>query len=92
MEYILIGICIVVIAGIFLSIFMKKKADNIKLETPTIVSGISPFKAPTKKADKPYGLAIQMEMLPVGTIIDESRLVEIKSSKVLAHVTILSQN
>lgn len=27
-----------------------------------------------------------MEMLPVGSIIDESRLVEIKSSKVLAHV------
>ena len=86
MEYILIGICIVVIASVFLAIFMKKRADNKKLENPTIVSGISPFSAPINKADKPDGLAIQMEMLPVGSIIDESRLVEIKSSKVLAHV------
>lgn len=86
MEYILIGICIVVIASVFLAIFMKKRADNKKIENPTIVSGISPFGAPINKADKPDGLAIQMEMLPVGSIIDESRLVEIKSSKVLAHV------
>ena len=86
MEYTLIGICIVVIASVFLAIFMKKRADNKKLENPTIVSGISPFSAPINKADKPDGLAIQMEMLPVGSIIDESRLVEIKSSKVLAHV------
>lgn len=86
MEYILIGICIVVIASVFLAIFMKKREDNKKIENPTIVSGISPFGAPINKADKPDGLAIQMEMLPVGSIIDESRLVEIKSSKVLAHV------
>lgn len=86
MEYILIGICIVVIASVFLAIFMKKRADNKKLENPTIVSGISPFSSPINKADKPGGLAIQMEMLPVGSTIDENKLVEITDSKVLARV------
>lgn len=85
MGYILLGICIVVIAGIFLAIFMKKKEDK-NVKDPTIISGISPFKVPTKKEDTPQGLAIQMEMLPVESITDESKLVEITNREVLAHV------
>ena len=85
MGYIIIGIFVVVAAVICLAISLEKKTDQ-KLKVSTIVTDISKFRAPTKKGDSSHELVIQMEMLPAESIIDESKLVKITNSKVLAHV------
>lgn len=85
MEYILIRICVVVVAAICLALFLKKKTDQ-KPKTSTIVTDISTFRAPTKKGDSSHEFVIQMEILPAESIIDESKLVEITNSKVLARL------
>jgi len=83
-EYILIGIFIVV-ATICLTVFLKKKT-NQKQKVPTIVTDISTFRAPTNEEDGSHDLVIQMELLPTEYKIDESKLVEITNSKILARV------
>lgn len=83
MEQIVIGICVVAAAAICVTIFMKKKTEKLN----KCVSAES--KKPCNVMLKTYGsqeLVIQMEMLPVEAIPDESKLIEITDSKVLAHV------
>lgn len=83
MEYIVIGICVVVVAAICITVFLKKKAkssDSVTVGEKTIPSGLMQNK------DNSQELVIQMEMLPAEAIPDESKLVEITDSKVLAHV------
>lgn len=83
MEYIVIVICVVVVAAICITVFIKKKTEissQIITNEKVVSSGLIP------KEDSSQELVIQMEMLPAEAIPDESRLVEITDSKVLAHV------
>lgn len=88
MEYIGIGIIVaaVIAVGIILYTKLKKKdavsSDAIGNVNPPVVKGKGTL-AEIHQADE---LVIQMEMLPAEAIEDESRLVEITDSKVLAHV------
>ncbi|MBD5499580.1 MAG: hypothetical protein HDR11_17845, partial [Lachnospiraceae bacterium] len=80
MKYISIGICVIVLIAICAVLILKskKKKDGsdekeLKAESLTVVKGQNE-------------LIIQMDMFPAETIEDESKLVEITDSKVLAHV------
>ena len=80
MEYIGIGICVIAVLSICMFIIRRKKNNpnasaNLKTDAETAVSD-----------DAPTELIIEMEMLPAEVIKDESALVEITDSKVLAHV------
>lgn len=86
MEYIIIGICVVVVAAICVTEYMKRRssqeaetADN-DLE-PTMTDGI------IENSNATSELSIQMDMLTVEEVPDESRLIEITDSKVLAQVS-----
>ena len=87
MEYVIIWVVIVVIAaGIIL--YAKSKKNGAMLSETQDVSNTALVKqkgafSETHQTDE---LVIQMEMLPAESIGDESRLVEITDSKVLAHV------
>ncbi|NLK96694.1 MAG: hypothetical protein GX272_01265 [Epulopiscium sp.] len=84
MEYIIIGI-FVIFATICLTLFLKKKKDQ-ESKVTSVAMDASTSKALKMKEDSLHKLEIQMEMLPVEAIADESKLVEITNSKVLAHV------
>lgn len=74
MEYVVVGICIVAVAVIVaLLIYRKKKMS-------------SPEGDKSQSDQKLDELVIQMEMLPAEAISDESKLVEITDSKILARV------
>lgn len=82
MEYIVIGTCVVVVAAICITAFIKKKTEVSRqfiTDEKVASSGLVP------KEDSSQELVIQMEMLPADANLDESRLVEITDSKVLAH-------
>lgn len=94
MEYIIIGICVVVVAAIGITVFVKKKielTDQVttvgKVVTTSVltISGLT-TSAPISQENNSQELVIQMEMLPAEAISNESKLVEITDSKVLAHV------
>lgn len=88
MEYIRIGIIAVavIVVGLILYIKVKKKA----VVTPDVIDDVNVSAAKSdEKIDKNKQrdeLVIQVEMLPVESIEDESKLVEITDSKVLAHI------
>lgn len=88
MEYIVIGICIAVaiVMGAILYWKMKKQKD-IPSDTgeKNNVSAVKD-KSVMVGEDTSNELVIQMEMLPAEAIEDETKLVEITDSKVLAHV------
>lgn len=91
MEYVVVGICIVAVVAIVALLTYKGKRvsspegeDKSDKDSGTII---------TKQTSELYQsdqklneLVIQMEMLPTEAIPDESRLVEITDSKVLARV------
>ena len=87
MEYIGIGIIVaaLIAIGIILYTKLKKKYgppfDTIGDNTPFVKD--KGALAEIHQADK---LVIQMDMLPVDAIEDETKLVEITDSKVLSHV------
>ena len=88
MEYIGIGIVITVAiaAGIIIYTKFKKREaaqpDDLVSVPSTVISG----KDELAESHQENQLVIQMEMLPVEAIDDETKLVEITDSKVLAHV------
>lgn len=83
MEYILIGICVAVIAAISITVFMKKKSETRhQLALGEKEAGLGQV----PNVDNSQELVIQMEMLPAEAMPAESKLVEITDSKVLAHV------
>lgn len=89
MEYIGIGICIVAViaAGVILYLKSAKKQEE---SVGVVNANVSTSSRETLvESDTPSGLTIQMEMLPADSIGDESRLVEITESKVLAHINSL---
>ena len=91
MNYMVAGICIVIVAGVVaLLICRKKKMSVPKGENSSdqdsgmmIAEQISEL----SQADKNFeDFVIRMEMLPVEAISDESKLVEITDSRVLDYV------
>lgn len=91
MEYVVVGICIVVVVLIVaLLIYRRKMMSTPEGENKfdqdsgaIIAKQISELSHSDQKIDE---LIIPMEMLPAEEISDESKLVEITDSKVLAHV------
>ena len=91
MKYVIIGLCIVAVGVIVaLLIYRKKKASSLGEENISnpgdkalMVKNTSELSQTDQNLDE---LVIQMEMLPVESIPDENKLVEITDSKVLAHV------
>ncbi len=86
MEYTLIGICIIAIIAVSVVLYLKNKyKEKISKRQLNLVKN-SPSQSELLKTNFPNELIIQMEILPVDTIEDESRLVEITNSKVLARL------
>lgn len=85
MEYIIIGICVVIVSAIFLTLYIKKKKTQ-KLRIITDSTEFSKLKASTIEEDSSTDLVIQMDLIPAEAIADESMLIEITDSKVLARV------
>lgn len=86
MEYVIIWIIVVAIAvGIILYTKSQKKAMTSEPRDASNTAMVKQNGALAKR-HQTDGLVIQMEMLPAESIGDESRLVEITDSKVLAHV------
>lgn len=90
MEYIIIGLCIIAIVAIGVGIFLKCKSKTTAKPLISVASKAEADISLSVPQDKPtHDLVIQVEMLPVETISDESGLVEITDSKVLARVNAL---
>lgn len=79
LEYLLL--CVIAAA-----IFIQKKKPAIAEEPLAQDDAISVCNELQIVENQPEQLIIQVEMLPAETIADESKLVEITDSKVLAHV------
>ena len=88
MEYIGIGIIVaaVIAIGIILYTKLKKKDGTPSDTTGDINASFVKDKGALAEIHQADKLVIQMEMLPAEAIKDESRLVKITDSKVLAHV------
>ena len=83
MGYAIIGICLLAAIILGAAAFQKQKKAPVSFVTDTTVrsaTGMAPYD------QKEQNLAIQMQMLPAEAIPDESKLVEIADSKVLAHI------
>lgn len=83
MEYIWIGICVVVVAAISITVFMKNKSETRHQLTSR---GKEAGLGQVPNVDKSQEIVIQMEMLPAEAMPTGSKLVEITDSKVLAYV------
>lgn len=85
MEYIIIGICVVAAIAVGVVLYLKRKQKKEVPEATSFVAS-NPSRSELLKAESAKELVIQMEMLPVEDIGDETRLVEITDSKVLVYV------
>lgn len=83
MEYTIVGICIV--AVICITLFLKKQATQ-ELKAPRVIKDVMKSVTLKTKENSAQEIVIQLEMLPAEFIADESRLLEITDSKVLARV------
>lgn len=91
-EYAVVGICIVAVVMIAAFLINRLKKTNIPKDenssdlnnSAMIVKKTSKLSQPDQKLDE---LVIQMEMLPVEAISDDSKLVEITDSKILGRVS-----
>lgn len=85
MEYVIIGICIVAAIAVGVVLYLKNKQNKEEpMNTASVESKSSSSELPVAEASNE--LVIQMELLPAEAIPDETKLVEITDSKVLAHV------
>lgn len=90
-EYVVVGRCIVAVVMIAAFLINRLKKTNIPKDenssdlnnSAMIVKKTSKLSQPDQKLDE---LVIQMEMLPVEAISDDSKLVEITDSKILGRV------
>ncbi|MDB7983739.1 hypothetical protein [Faecalicoccus pleomorphus] len=85
MEYIGVGICVMAMVAICIFVIQRKKNNQEANPSEDVKTGAEEH-AITVSNDAPEELVIEMEMLPAEVIKDESALVEITDSKVLAHV------
>lgn len=84
MEYVIIGVCIVAAIAVGVVLYVKNKQSKDESENTAVVSKSSNGELQTSEVANE--LVIQMELLPAEAIPDETKLVEITDSKVLAHV------
>ena len=85
MEYVIIGACIVVaIAGGIVLYVKNKRTKNEMGNTAVVVSKTS--SSNLQASEVANDLVIQIGILPADAISDETKLVEITDSKVLAHI------
>ena len=85
MEYIGLGICTVAVIAICVLLILKLKKKD-KTLTELVESNEEKAKSELLNVEEQNELIIQLEMLPAEAIEDESKLVEITDSKVLARV------
>lgn len=85
MEYVIIGVCIVAAIAVGIVLYLKNKPTKDEPENTAVVA-VSPSNTELQTSEAAKELVIQMELLPAEAIPDESKLVEITDSKVLAHV------
>lgn len=87
MEYIGIGIVIavIIVAGIIIYKKIKKREDISSGDLVSVPSKVTSAKDDLAEINQGNELIIQMEMFPAEAI-DDTKLVEITDSKVLAHV------
>lgn len=88
MKYAIMGICIAAIVAICIILLIRKlknKREVVSFPTNTALATRNAGR--TDLVDgKACELKIQMEMLPIESIPDKGKLVEITDSKVLAHI------
>lgn len=85
MEYVIIGVCIVAAIAVGVVLYVKNKQSKDESEnTAVVVSKSSNGELQTSEVANE--LVIHLELLPAEAIPDETKLVEITDSKVLAHV------
>lgn len=90
MEYMIIGVCIVAIVVIGAVVIFKSKIKATNSLSPSEVSTDTSSRATSMVQDTAsQEFRIQVEMLPTETISDESKLIEITDSRVLARVNSL---
>ncbi len=85
MEYIGIGICAVAVIAFCVILILKSKKKN-EILSELVEPQEEKAKSELLNIKEQNELIIQLEMLPVRAIKDESKLVEITDSKVLAHI------
>lgn len=85
MEYLGIGICTVAVIAICVLLILKLKKKD-KTLTELVESNEEKAKSELLNVEEQNELIIHLEMLPAEAIEDESKLVEITDSKVLARV------
>lgn len=90
MEYIGIGIVIAVAiaAGIIIYTKFKKRGSTSSNDLVPVASKAISEKDELAEIHQENELIIQMEMLPAEAIDDDTKLIEITDSKVLAHVIV----
>lgn len=90
MEYMIIGVCIIAIVVIGAVVIFKSKTKATNSLSPSEVSTDTSSRATSMVQDTAsQEFRIQVEMLPTETIGDESKLIEITDSRVLARVNSL---
>ena len=88
MEYMVIGICIIIIVAIGARVLFKRKSKAAMISTISALSKVNEEPSPSsQEGETAQDLAIQVEMLPVEAINGESRLTEITNSEVLGRVS-----
>lgn len=83
MEYVIIGLCVVVVAAICIIVFMKKAPEESHQATIAETATTSDIALEEESLQE---FVIPMEMLSADSMPDERNLVEITDNKVLAHV------
>lgn len=90
MKYITIGVCIIAIVVIGVVVILKSKIKGTNRLLPSEVSANTSSRAISMLQDTDsQEFRIPVEMLPIEAISDESKLIEITDSKVLARVNSL---
>lgn len=86
--YAIVGVCIIAaaIAGVYFYRKQRKPSQKASFPFEEVTDLFSAETDLVPVNGEEQGLVIQMEMLPPEEIPDESKLVEITDSKVLAHV------
>lgn len=82
MEYIGIGICVIVVMAICMFIMQRKKNNQVSLSENTQTASVKHVVA----VSDDLLTKLVIERLPAEAIEDESKLIEITDSKVLAHI------
>lgn len=90
MEYLVIGLCLIALIAAGVMIYLHKMKNDAKdpsaLDTVTAPASNSEDELILPAQDEPQEISIPVKMLPAEVIPVGAKLVEIKDSKVLAHI------